>query len=281
MVRQLRSLGFCAVTLWSAAASAGPYRLPWPPGVPMELTQDCNDTYYGDHVGTGGQAWDFANGTHFAVSAARAGVVTHVKMSSNAGCNSPICVDEANYVVIDHGDGTASVYLHVDMGSLDGAVRCGGFVRQGQHLATAGSTGWSTGPHLHFQVNAVHDHVDKLCECGADGMACEPDEAAWSAFWSSPAYPSLPVSFDEWPASACNDRRVFLPVSINVDEPPGLRVAKAPKPRPAKTEPTASNLFGIGGRKWPSLIPIDRAHLRSLETQLLSRPAPSAEHRPR
>jgi murein DD-endopeptidase MepM/ murein hydrolase activator NlpD len=277
MVRLPKFLGAPVLFLFSATAWAGTYRLPWPPGVPMELTQDCNDSFYGDHVGTGGQAWDFANGTHFAVSAARGGVVTHLKMSSTTGCNSPICVDEANYMVVDHGDGTASVYLHLDADSLDGAVRCGSTVRQGQHIANAGSTGWSTGPHLHFQVNAVHQHVEELCECGEDGKGCESDEAAWGSFWSSPTYPSLPVTFEEWPASSCGDRRMFLPVSLNVDEPPGVRVARAPKVRPNARNPAPANPFGIGGRKWPSLLPIDRARLRSLETQLLSRPAPAAE----
>jgi murein DD-endopeptidase MepM/ murein hydrolase activator NlpD len=276
MVR-LRFLVLLAATIWSTSAAAGPYRLPWPPGISMELTQDCNDSFYGDHVGSGAEAWDFANGTHFPVSAARAGVVTHLKMSSNTGCNSPVCVDEANYMIVDHGDGTASVYLHLDPDTLDASVRCGGAVRQGQHVANAGSTGWSTGPHLHYQVNTVHEHVDKLCECGGDGKACKPDEAAWGSFWSSSTYPSVPVSFDEWPASACSDRRMMLPVSMNVDEPPGVRVAAAEKPPPGGRRLGKMNPFGIGGRKWPSLMAIDKAQLRTLETQLLSRPAPSAE----
>ncbi len=190
----------------------------------MELTQDCNDSFYGDHVGSGKNAWDFANGTHFAVSAARDGLVTHVKVSSRSGCETAACVDLANYIVVDHGDGTASIYLHVDGGSLDAGVRCGQPVHQGQHLADAGSTGWATGPHLHFQVNAVHANDSRRCECGDKGTDCAEDAPAWSAFWSTPQYPSLPVSFDEWSASACGDRRIAMPMSQNVEEPPDLRL---------------------------------------------------------
>lgn len=208
-----------AALLWSGASLAGPYRLPWAPTVSMELTQDCNDSEYADHIGTGSFAWDFANGTHFAVRAARAGVVTHLKMSSRSGCNTIQCVDEANYIVVDHGDGTASVYLHVDAESLDPQIRCGQAVAQGQHLADAGSTGWSTGPHLHYQVNPVHPDGDRTCECGPDGKGCPANYAAWSLFWSNKTFPSQPVTFDEWPATSCADRRMPLPVSQNEELP--------------------------------------------------------------
>jgi len=64
----------------------------------MELTQDCNDSLFSDHVGSGKNAWDFANGAHFLVSIAREGIVTHLKMSSTSGCETSACVDLANYV---------------------------------------------------------------------------------------------------------------------------------------------------------------------------------------
>jgi murein DD-endopeptidase MepM/ murein hydrolase activator NlpD len=214
----------------------------------MDLTQDCNDSAYGDHVGTGRNAWDFANGTQFPVSAAREGVITHLKMSSNSGCDSAACVDYANYIVVDHGDGTASVYLHLAAGSLDGSVRCGQPVRQGQKLAVAGSTGWSTGPHLHFQVNLVHAADTRTCECGEDGTACAADQAAWSSFWSSPRYPSVPVVFDEWAASECADRRMILPVSTNVDEPDRRLVTVGRfGAGPMVSRPPV--VLGVGGRR--------------------------------
>src|SRR5207249_181471 len=65
------ALAFAFAFLTATTAAAGPYRLPWAPGVVMELTQDCNDSFFADHVGSGKNAWDFANGLHFPVSVAR------------------------------------------------------------------------------------------------------------------------------------------------------------------------------------------------------------------
>jgi len=229
----------------------------------MELTQDCNDSFFSDHVGSGKNAWDFANGAHFPVSVARDGVVTHLKMSSHAGCDTSACVDLANYIVIDHGDGTASVYLHLDGNSLDASVRCGATVHQGQKLAHAGATGWATGPHLHFQVNAVHANDTSACECGEDGMGCGENDAAWSSFWSSARYPSLAVSFDEWPAEACSDRRMFMPLSQNVETTNDLRVVTLGQNKRNAARSRAPKkplvMLGIGGKKGALLPSIDRS----------------------
>lgn len=53
-----------------------------------------------------------------------------------------------NYVIIDHGDGFVSLYGHCS--SL--SVSTGQSVSKGQHIANVGSTGNSTGPHLHFEI---------------------------------------------------------------------------------------------------------------------------------
>jgi murein DD-endopeptidase MepM/ murein hydrolase activator NlpD len=59
-----------------------------------------------------------------------------------------------NVVEIKHRDGKSTLYAH--MHSI--AVRKGQSISQGQNIGTVGSTGWSTGPHLHFEfrVNGVH-----------------------------------------------------------------------------------------------------------------------------
>jgi murein DD-endopeptidase MepM/ murein hydrolase activator NlpD len=247
----------------------------------MELTQDCNDSVYADHVGSGRNAWDFANGTNFPVSVARGGVVTHLKISSGAGCDTPACVDLANYVVIDHGDGSASVYLHLEGDSLDPMVRCGQPVRQGQRLASAGSTGWSTGPHLHFQVNSVHAGESLACECGERGQDCAAGEAAWTSFWSSPRYPSLPVEFDEWAASECSDRRIMLPLSQNLEAPLGSPALPLFDRRVAGQRSAKPLILLGGGRHWAGTSINDRS--RPLLPGILppSAPAPFSARPPR
>ena len=63
-----------------------------------------------------------------------------------------------NYIVISHGNGMSTVYMHCS--AL--YVSVGQMVTQGETIAAVGSTGYSTGNHLHFGVIKNGTYVNPL-----------------------------------------------------------------------------------------------------------------------
>ena len=80
------------------------------------------------------------------VIAADSGTVSVATYSSSYG----------NYVMIYHSNGTYTLYAH--MSSL--AVTAGQSVTKGDTIGYVGSTGWSTGPHLHFEIRSSGGTID-------------------------------------------------------------------------------------------------------------------------
>lgn len=99
-------------------------------------------------VGRGHTGVDIAANTGSAVVAANPGTVIR---SSWYG-------DYGNCVMIDHGGGVVTLYGH----NSKLLVKVGQKVSRGQTIALVGSTGWSTGPHCHFEVMINGSHTDPL-----------------------------------------------------------------------------------------------------------------------
>jgi len=85
------------------------------------------------------------------VWAAHSGVVETASYSKGFG----------RYIIINHGDGFTTLYAHLNSRN----VRSGEKVQQGQTIGEVGSSGLSTGPHLHFEVrvnNVIRDPKNYL-----------------------------------------------------------------------------------------------------------------------
>ena len=65
-----------------------------------------------------------------------------------------------NHILLVHGNGYATLYAHLSsFGVTEGQV-----VRRGEMIGQVGSTGFSTGPHLHFEIRYLKDNIDPCAE---------------------------------------------------------------------------------------------------------------------
>lgn len=135
----------------STATNPGGYILP----IPAQYALVTTTMYYrpdGQFKGRLHGATDFgAGGIHGApVYASKAGTVVIAKnLTSGYG----------TYIVIDHNDGTSTLYAHGIRGSI--SVSVGQEVSQGQQIMQVGSTGNSTGSHLHFEIRVSSGNSDQ------------------------------------------------------------------------------------------------------------------------
>ncbi len=132
----------------------------------LPTTQPVNVSYNASSFGwrldpfTGRQAFhegiDFAAPIGTPIIAAAGGVVIAAEYHHDFG----------NMVEVDHGNDIVTRYAHAS--KL--LVKVGDIVRRGQHIANVGSTGRSTGPHLHFEVRVkgVAQDPSKFLAAGAD-----------------------------------------------------------------------------------------------------------------
>jgi murein DD-endopeptidase MepM/ murein hydrolase activator NlpD len=115
----------------------------WPLTERGFVTRGVHEGFEGGHPGL-----DIAVATDSYIRAAGGGTVIDIGDDAVYG----------RFVVIDHGDGYSTLYGHASLH----LVTLGQAVRERQVIALSGSTGRSTGPHLHFEVIVDGKHVDPL-----------------------------------------------------------------------------------------------------------------------
>jgi hypothetical protein len=111
------------------------------------------------------QGIDFGAPQGTEILAAQGGEIVDIGYNDAAG----------NYIVIDHGNGYRTRYLHMREGSpfAAGSHR-GARVEQGQVIGYVGTTGRSTGPHLHFEIHEHGVPIDPMPLLGEGGV---PEDA--------------------------------------------------------------------------------------------------------
>jgi murein DD-endopeptidase MepM/ murein hydrolase activator NlpD len=95
-------------------------------------------------------ALDFVMKQQTKVLAARDGIVVRLKEDSDKGGWSKKNRTFANYVIVQHEDGTRAGYWHLHSEGV--LVNLGDSVKQGQAIALSGKTGYAAMAHLHFMV---------------------------------------------------------------------------------------------------------------------------------
>ncbi|WP_303773103.1 M23 family metallopeptidase [Anaerolinea thermophila] len=111
---------------------------------PADNHSISGNTFWSGHLGI-----DIAAAQGAPIYAADSGVVVY---------SGPIGGGYGLMVMIDHGNGFHTLYAH----NSQLLVRCGQGVSKGQVIAYAGSTGNSTGPHLHFEIRYLGAFVNPL-----------------------------------------------------------------------------------------------------------------------
>lgn len=114
-------------------------------------------SHFGQRLNPVSKKWQLHTGTDLAgggcgapIRAAHAGTVTYAGWLGTWGY----------YVQIDHGDGTGTGYAHIQAGGI--GVQVGQQVGPGQQIAKVGTTGQSTGCHLHFIVRENGQVIDAV-----------------------------------------------------------------------------------------------------------------------
>ena len=155
------------------------YRLPYKLSTKQMVSQGFNGKF--SHHGQSQYAVDFNMKEGTGVYAAREGIVVKTRSDSNRGGASRSFDKHANYVTIEHDDGTLATYSHLKQNGV--AVKVGESVTKGELLGYSGKTGYAQGPHLHFIVYKATDGKGRksipIKFMSAKGVVVKPVKGKW------------------------------------------------------------------------------------------------------
>jgi murein DD-endopeptidase MepM/ murein hydrolase activator NlpD len=131
------------------------YGLPYPAGLTFSVLQGFHGAF--SHRGSNEFAVDFDCPVATPVLATRPGVVVAAHAAAQGAGTTPEFLDyrRTNFVLLLHDDGTLGEYMHLSPSGVE--VAPGQRIARGQPIALSGNTGYSSTPHLHFQVMTAGD----------------------------------------------------------------------------------------------------------------------------
>jgi len=139
------------------------YKLPYREGKTVLVAQGYDGAF--SHSGRNALDFNMVEGTD--VVAARAGTVIQVEDSYTEGCPFGGCL--GNFIAISHeATQETSYYFHLKPGGA--CVEISQTVEQGDVIGKSGSTGFSTVPHLHFEVLGAVDDEPTFADVRGDGI---------------------------------------------------------------------------------------------------------------
>ena len=136
----------------------------------------------GNHRGTDIFVWPFGweildDGAVEVRAAAEGAIIAKADGNEDRSC-SMAAGDTPNFVTVQHRDGTIAKYLHMKRDSVT-TRPVGSFVVAGEYLGKVGSSGISTGPHLHFELRASTAPIAAVIDPFAG--PCNSAPGAWAA----------------------------------------------------------------------------------------------------
>lgn len=129
------------------------YRLPYENGRRFVIGQAAGGPMTTHDGADSRYAVDFTMPRNTLVVAARDGVVIETESSYRLGGPDPAFLSKANYVSIQHADGTVAFYAHLAPRGV--RVQPGQKVLAGTPIGYSGATGFTSAPHLHFVVQKL------------------------------------------------------------------------------------------------------------------------------
>ena len=126
------------------------YRLPFEDGKSLSIAQAPGGPVFTHNTPDSSNAVDIAMPLGTTIVAARAGYVIENVRPFDSGRLEPYFLDKSNFVRIMHDDGTWADYAHLQKYSAN--IYPGMRISAGTPIGLSGSSGYSSGPHLHFVV---------------------------------------------------------------------------------------------------------------------------------